>query len=178
MKSEQIIEKIHKAYNTLLAQDIYLLQNDANERSLTHKLAGYLELEFPEWNVDCEYNKNLGDAKKVDAWELKRKKLLSKLGGKLSTRERSAIEKILEGGVSVYPDIIIHHRGTNENFIVIEAKKNGYPGDDYDKEKLECYIAEFNYDYTFKVTFPSIQDLNSKIDLEKLIVPILPNASN
>lgn len=34
----------------------YLLENNANERSLTHKLAEYLNLEFQDFDVDCEYN--------------------------------------------------------------------------------------------------------------------------
>ena len=37
--------------------DKHLLDININERSITHKLAEYLKEYFPEFNVDCEYNR-------------------------------------------------------------------------------------------------------------------------
>ncbi|MFZ6022126.1 MAG: hypothetical protein ACOYT9_01485, partial [Patescibacteria group bacterium] len=49
----------------LIKNDRYLLENEINERSQTHKLAEYLQAILPNWNVDCEYNKNLNRSKEL-----------------------------------------------------------------------------------------------------------------
>jgi hypothetical protein len=36
----------------------FLLEHNLNERSITHKFAELLQRVFPEWDVDCEYNRN------------------------------------------------------------------------------------------------------------------------
>ena len=53
---EEIKDKLEKSLETLYEKERYLLEKSANERSLTHKLAEYLKLEFPNYDVDCEYN--------------------------------------------------------------------------------------------------------------------------
>src|SRR5271165_7265202 len=45
------------AVRQLFEPDAYLLQVDANERSITHRLALYLTPHFPDWDIDCEYNR-------------------------------------------------------------------------------------------------------------------------
>ena len=55
--NKEISEKIKNAYRKFLKNDSYLLKVGANERSITHRLAIYLEDEFPDYNVDCDYNK-------------------------------------------------------------------------------------------------------------------------
>lgn len=35
-----------------------LLEIKVNERSVALKFAEYLQIEFPDWNVDCEYNRD------------------------------------------------------------------------------------------------------------------------
>ena len=50
----------------LIKNDFYLLEIGANERSVAHKLAEYLQQEFPNWHVDCEYNRHGERIKKLD----------------------------------------------------------------------------------------------------------------
>ena len=64
MYSEEVLEKIKNAYRKFLKNDFYLLEFDANERSITPRFAIYLEDEFPDYNVDCEYNRECADIKK------------------------------------------------------------------------------------------------------------------
>ena len=45
-------EAIHE-----LKRDEMLFRLHANERSITHRLAVYLEKPFDGWNVDCEYSR-------------------------------------------------------------------------------------------------------------------------
>ena len=138
----ELRDKIIGAYKIFLAQDAHLLRVNANERSMTHRFAIYLQEEFPEYNVDCEYNRNEGGSKRINEF---RKKFKRK------------IDSDDENAVTVYPDIIVHHRGTSDNFIVIEAKKtSGEIGDDL--EKLKTYKNDLEYKYAFFVKFPVGED--------------------
>jgi hypothetical protein len=116
------LEQVRAAYDELLKFDQHLLTVDANERSLTHKLASYLENEFPVWDVDCEYNRDGHEIKTLDG--------------------------------PVVPDVIVHRRDTNENFIVIEAKKSSTARVGHDVEKLIRFKAELGYMVAIAVNFP------------------------
>jgi hypothetical protein len=50
-----------------LRRDRALLIYDVNERSVTHRLAGYVQTQFRGWDVDCEYNRNYDDPKRLNA---------------------------------------------------------------------------------------------------------------
>ena len=82
-----------EAARHLLNQDRYLFANDLNERSITHKFAEYLQHQFPEWNVDCEYNRDHHDPKRLD----------------LPSRHDISGDDV--NAKTVFPDIIIHERG-------------------------------------------------------------------
>lgn len=154
MKKEQIIENINTAYNQLILRDGHLLLADANERSITHKLAEYLQSGFPEWHVDCEYNRNGLDVKRLDTF-------------------KRSIESNDSNAVSVYPDIIIHHRNTKDNLVVIEAKKSSYSGDDLDEEKLHAYKYDLDYTFAFKIEFPVAGDFSESVDISSKIKEII-----
>jgi len=53
---DEIEQKVSNAILRFLEKDGLLLEIDANERSISHRLAGYLQEEFLGWDVDCEYN--------------------------------------------------------------------------------------------------------------------------
>ena len=153
MEKEEVYEKIEKAFAKLLENDKYLLDVNINERSLTHKLAEYLQEEFPEWNVDCEYDRDALDAKRLQLNVHKSK---------------------------VYPDIIVHHRGDkkNNNLIAIEAKKvkegeNIEETEEYkdDIKKLKGYKEQLRYTYTFMIKLP-VEKIKIKVsDCIKEIKP-------
>lgn len=154
-------QKIINAYKQLVKNDFYLLSVGVNERSITHKLAEYLQQQFPDYHVDCEYNKNLLGEKTVIPWEGKKQQLISEFE-KCDTDEKRKIKitEMLENGVSIYPDIIIHHRGTQDNFIVIEAKKSdNNTGDDRGKLSEYKYKDGLAYQNAYFVTFPVGKDL-------------------
>lgn len=96
--------------------DYFLIKHDVNERSITHKLACYIQEEIDKdkeeanWNVDCEYNR-------IGSSPINPKRLMLPIEG-VSTDDIKA--------KTVFPDIIIHHRGKkgiNNNLLVIEVKK-------------------------------------------------------
>lgn len=70
----EIIQNIASALKQLYVDDAYLIDNDVNERSVTHWMAVYLQAEFESWNVDCEYNRN------VESHDLKKRLLPFKAG--------------------------------------------------------------------------------------------------
>ncbi len=132
---EDIDERLNQAINRLIEYDGYLLRKDANERSISHRLAMYLQELFNAWDVDCEYNRNLDQVKTLQ--------LPKRLIGWDDTDART-----------VYPDIIIHHRGTEENLLVIEIKKTtSAEGNSFDKRKLSAFKDELGYHYAVALRF-------------------------
>ena len=113
----EIGNDLFKAISEFLLKECFLLKHDINERSITHKLAEYVQKYFSDYNVDCEYNRmpeksnNNGEAE-------------TKFIPKELHLNVSKISSDDDKGTTVYPDIIIHKRGSNDsNLIVIEVKK-------------------------------------------------------
>ncbi len=105
----EIIQKVQSAKAKFLQWDSDLLEINVNERTMTHKLAEYLQQEFVGWNVDCEYNRNINDEK----W--------------LPQPPEGTVGREFwqdSDAKTVFPDIIVHQRRTNTNILVIEAKKS------------------------------------------------------
>ena len=62
----EVLARVRRAAARLENDDRLLFELDANERTLTHRLALYLDSEFAGWNVDCEYNRRRHDPKVLD----------------------------------------------------------------------------------------------------------------
>ena len=129
-----------KVISEFLLKECFLLKNNlnVNERSITHKLAEYIQKYFSDYNVDCEYNRNMTDIKKI---KLISEKYISKTDAKGNT-------------VSVYPDIIIHKRGNNDsNLIVIEVKKANADDNSkkFDCEKLKAFTKNDGLEYKYGI---------------------------
>jgi hypothetical protein len=124
-------QAVEYAIKLFLKKDSDLLYKNVNERSISHKIAEHLQKYFPDYKVDCEYNHN-GDAVK-------------RLGiptTRIDTDEVNAI--------TVYPDIVIHKRGSKENLLIIEIKKTKSNYNyDLDLEKLKAFTSDYEYQYKF-----------------------------
>lgn len=122
-----------RALQRFFACDADLLKLDANERTITHRFAMYLQDELPDWHVDCEYNRDGHDPKRVSL-------------PTLHPRDDDS------DATTVFPDVIVHHRGLEENYLVLEFKKirNGLDGD-VDRQKLRAYKKELHYSYALFV---------------------------
>ena len=228
-------DKIKQGLNVLLTRDSYLLINDVSERSITHKLGEYYQYIFPEWNVDCEYNKFLGgpktlgmnihallnsmeylllesieagsinspEEKKLSAYIGKHKKHIKLAGYLIDTHTakslyediRSDNRKVDEIAGMVYiaikesnrrndgqiqkrsisPDMIIHHRGSTNNHVIIEAKKSTNPHDKawlFDLLKLLALTSSqgiYRYAYGYFINIPASTKYksHSSFDFEK-----------
>lgn len=143
---EFVESALNASLDQLLRCDGDILAMDVNERSISHRLASYLEEFFNGWNVDCEYNRNHDMPKR------------------LNIRRRS-IHSDDTQATTVFPDIIVHRRGTDENFVVIEMKKSSsQESDNYDLEKLIAFKEQLGYHFAIFVKVctggnPAIQNV-------------------
>lgn len=117
--------RIERSIDRLIDHDWRLLELGPSERAVTHRLAVYIEQEFPSWNVDSEYNRQ-GD-------EGKRKQIILEIG---------------EDPGDVDPDIIVHVRGPQgPNLLALELKpeSSSRAEKDRDRKKLKAYIRQHGY---------------------------------
>ncbi len=119
---EEVERRLQTAIDHFLRDDRQLLDLDTSERSMCAAFARHLASEFWRWDVDCEYDRDGHMPKRV------------------------GLPGADAEGARVYPDIIVHHRGTNRNLVAIEAKKAGNDTA-RDEDKLAGYKTELGYAY-------------------------------
>lgn len=111
------LHRVVGAVREFYARETHLLEKDLGERTLTHRLAVYLEKQFPGWEVDCDYNR-LGE-----------RTLRLPKGTTISTDD--------DTGKSVYPDIVVHQRAIPNNLVAIEVRKaTNHQPPEHDQHKL------------------------------------------
>lgn len=143
---ELVESALNDSLDQLLRSDGDILAMDVNERSISHRFASYLEPFFKGWNVDCEYNRKHDDPKRLDI-------------------RRRNVRSDDTQATTVFPDIIVHRRGTDENFLVIEMKKtSSQESDDYDLEKLNAFKTQLGYQFAVFVKVrtganPAVEDV-------------------
>jgi len=137
ISSIEVRSLLDVAIHRLLENDTYLFEHDLHERTITHKLAEYLQPLFPAWNVDCEYNRDGHEPKRV------------RLG--------DPPEPEWDQGSNVFPDIIVHQRGNNDhNLLIVEAKKarHARPAiDPYDRMKISAFSRDLSYRFGAAILF-------------------------
>jgi hypothetical protein len=133
IETEQtVLKKIRKACSELLLEVPTLLERELHERTITARLALYLQPKFGGvYFVDCEYSRMFDPAKGKDVpkaamnWPKSR----------------------------IYPDIIIHKRtpDNKDNLAVIEAKwqKNSEREPVNEEDKVRVYMTETKLRYEF-----------------------------
>lgn len=136
MKPAEVLARVSRAAERLVREDLDLLVLDANERTLTHRLAVYLEAEFEGWHVDCEYNRDRHDPKVLHL----------PVDVNVTSDDTNAR--------TVFPDVIVHRRNTQENLLVIEARKSSARGRGIDQRlKLRAYVEQLGYENAMFVVF-------------------------
>lgn len=114
---------IKPALEKLYKNDIYLIENNVHEQTISSRIAHYLIVDIEERykfyaiNVDCEYNRFINDIKKIPG----------------SDKQRDI------------PDIVVHERGSIlNNKFVIEIKKGN---DDSDKYRIKLLVNNQKFKY-------------------------------
>ena len=126
-------EAVARALSELLDNDQDLLGVDANERSITFRFALYLQQHFPDLTVDCEYNRDGIEPKRLGHLEL-------------------YPDSEDDDAKTVFPDVIVHQRGTRKNHLVLEFKKSTSHVDrQIDLRKLRGYKQQLGYEHALFV---------------------------
>lgn len=136
MNAEVIKKLLIDSCNKLIESEHHLLENDSSERSIAHRLACIIgkliknNKMLGDFSVDCEYNIMNGGIPKA-------------MYGLTDTE--------IPKGKYVFPDIIVHKRGNNENNLaVLEIKKSTSSYSlDFDRRKIDAYVGELNYRFGF-----------------------------
>ena len=141
ISDEEIKPRFFVALDQLFKNDAFLLENKTHERSVAHKLAEYLQQQFSGWHVDCEYNRHGLDPKRIPGIENCEAERSSNL---------------------VLPDIIIHHRNTDDNLLVIEVKpRKSETVDECDNAKLVEFTKEdgkYRYQFGLFIGFDRLNE--------------------
>ena len=113
------LSKLLTAIEDFYAHEAFLLEKDLGERTLTHRLAVYVERRFPGWQVDCDYSR-LGE------------RLLRLPHGTIVSTDDTL-------GKSIYPDIVVHQRAVPLNLLAIEVRKaTNHQPLEHDQDKLKA----------------------------------------
>jgi hypothetical protein len=111
------LNRVVNALGEFYRRETWLLEKDLGERALTHRLAVYVETQFPGWEVDCDYDR-LGE-----------RTLRLPKGTIVSTDDHF--------GKSVYPDMVVHQREIPNNLLAVELRKaNNHQPPEHDQHKL------------------------------------------
>lgn len=158
--AEDVCSALIAALQQLYLLDSHLIHADANERSITHRLAVYLEQQprFHGWHIDCEYNRNQGDIKR------------------LTRRKAASVSSDELDAQTVYPDIIVHKRGSDINLLVIEAKKSNAASSDEDIKKLRAFQQQshLRYRYAYAIRFDQTRPELIRVEMNKRAIVTLP----
>lgn len=143
MEIEIFKSTLKDSIDQFIENELYLIENNANERSISFQLARYLSLNenLSTYHIDCEYNRKGDEVKRLPQ---------SSESNTDDTR-----------GKTIFPDIIIHKRGNDSsNLAIIEIKKDNNNDTDRDIEKLEnltSHYYDYNYIYGIHLTFNTTQ---------------------
>ena len=143
---KQFLEQlIKKSLDDLYRNDKYLIDHKVAERDITHRFAHYFENYMQDTNI-AEYN--VGCEYNRDGYGIKQ-----------------------VNGNYIYPDFILHKRGSNEdNLLIIEFKTWWTPENNKDIKKIQCMMhPQLRYKYKYGCCITINQD-NSEIfwvDLEQ-----------
>lgn len=143
---QMILERFRRALADLWAFDRLLIERRLNPKSVTHRLAVYLERQFPGFHTDCEYNRNSRVQETTYDFPYMSRPRQKGLRRNLMRQGMSEQEAdaATHAATSTYPDIIVHYRERSDlNLLVVETRMlgdvRGWGGELDAKEKLGRY---------------------------------------
>ena len=151
---------IEAALRRFIKEDKHLSELDVNERSQTHKLAEYIQNLIPEYNVDCEYNKNLRMDKKLDFTQIVEsiKAFLRERGQHIENPE---LEKILEQlRKELNKSSAIYDEGSSETPIFLQFTSEFEKNKKYIKHVYPDIIAHLRGTNTNKIVIEAKKESN------------------
>lgn len=144
----ELIELVNYTLDELYNKEKYLFENNSSERNLVFHFSNYFlnniekNKKFKDYNVECEYGNNHQFKKTI------------LINNKLH---------------QIYPDFILHKRGTNDfNLLAIEFKKNKSKSD---KDELKLItLTDNNFKYKYKLgLFINLKKTREQVKIIKYI---------
>jgi hypothetical protein len=133
MNIDELGINIKELVETFIVDELDLLEVDPSEQAIANRLARKLETVSKDWNVDCEYNRDMHSIKRL----------------KYALSEHGDIEDR-----KVVPDIIVHRRKSDKNLLAVEIKKTSNREDRFkDRSKLKAFREQLGYRYTLFIDF-------------------------
>jgi hypothetical protein len=131
---------MREAIHDLIRFDANLFTLHVGERAIVAALCQHVRPRFPDWSVDAEYNRHG-----------RHPKYLTRYYALL----RSAELQVADRPGPVAPDLVIHHRGTDEmNLVAAEVKRSSNKEDRrYDLLRLQALREQLGYRYTVFLEF-------------------------
>lgn len=155
--------KVSEAINEFLSsRHAALLREDANERSITHHFACVLAKLLPDYDVDVEYNR---------AGEMRNTKRLEFRLENTDELPKGQDPRLDEHAHTVYPDVIVHLRSSDENIVVVEVKKRNGSGVQKDMAKLRAFthqekMTDEGESYQYRLGLFLLFDVGEKVPNE------------
>ena len=137
----QLEELVDTALRAVYKYDKYLIDIKAHERDIVFRFGIYFQgllikhEKYNKYNLDVEYNRNLYDPKKTENFNN-----------------------------GVYPDVILHERGNNDNNILVLEFKGYWNNrkDEIEKDKSKLWdLMNPTGDYKYKKGYIVILETNS-----------------
>jgi hypothetical protein len=138
MNIEEIKNKIKQCLRTLYQNDSILFERNSGkglcERCIVFRFAYYLQNNFPDYSVDCDFNSASIDGRPVNGKPI------------IDPNRRTSTKRFV--------DIIVHNRTFRQasDFICFEIKKwnnNNMRASEKDKNNLRVLTSEYGYRYGF-----------------------------
>jgi hypothetical protein len=150
-----IRENVETGVVEAISKNEKLLIEDVNEKTINIRIAIALEKQFPEWDVDTEYNR-FGIGQKTKIISASKERFLQYASKGIAPQYDITLQELYDNPekAPVYPDIIVHKR-TEEfsNFLIVEVKKENNPElfNGWDEWKIKFFLHTFQYRYGAQV---------------------------
>lgn len=145
MDEAEVRAGLRRAIQRLVMKDKKLLHSNANERSIAHRLALYLESQFHGYFVDCEYDLD-------DNQSFAEKRLKADYAWKVLLQDAKTSARGDGHSASVFPEIIVHKRGIpGQCLLIVELKKTSHPRTTHeiDRSKIRGYLESDQYGFQY-----------------------------
>ena len=157
-------EKLEISLIETIKNNETLMVHDANEITISHAISSEMSKQFPNCDVDPEYNR-FGAEQRTKIISMSRKRFLQYKAQGVVPSCKMTIDELYQNPekAPVFPDIIVHIR-TEEfnNLLIVEVKKENNPElfDGWDEWKIQFFMEVFQYQHGAQVVLKTTEKLD------------------
>jgi hypothetical protein len=161
-------EKLENSLIESISDNEQLFVQDVNEETINFAIATALKKQFPDWDVDPEYNR-FGADQKAKIISVSKDRFFEYRRQGLIPNCDMTIKELYDNPekAPVYPDIIVHKR-TEEfnNLLIVEVKKenNQELFNGWDEWKIQFFLHTFKYQHGAHVVLKTSKKFSDPSD--------------